>query len=144
MYPVLLLNLVLTGCETTAESDQLAPKQFTLVGGSTWNSSDVLKCGPPVQNNEVRVIDMESPGHEQQLSRMGDFVLAQEEPIAVTASGSRVDAELKAVRFAARNGCNLLLLGPVQEEMQRWTGNDASGGIRRVRYLLFRMGRAQG
>jgi hypothetical protein len=144
LYPMLLLNLVLTGCETTAEEDRVASNQYVRVVDRAWNSPEIPDCGSAISIDAVQVIDLESPGHEQQLSQLGGFELVREKPIAVTASGSRIDSELKAVRFAARKGCNLLLLGPIQEEMQTWTGNDAAGGTRMVRYLLFRMGNVQG
>lgn len=133
------------GCSTSPEAQQDIQKVIK-ANSRGWRTPDMPRCGPRIEVEDIRVIDTQIPDEERELAleNVGNFELAGEVPIAVSVESSREQAEAEAIGVAAFYGCNLLLLGPVQEESYI-SGGDGIGGPGGIgkstrRYLLFHMG----
>ncbi|MBT8041221.1 MAG: hypothetical protein HKO85_09950, partial [Xanthomonadales bacterium] len=110
------------------------------VGG--FLSADMPRCGPPIGDADVLVVDTEGAESlsPDLAARIGPFELADERPLSMKLRPNGQDVAASARRVVARQGCDLLLLGTVKEE-SRIVGDGISGSRQeKVSYLLFHMG----
>ncbi|NIP17128.1 MAG: hypothetical protein GWM87_02420 [Xanthomonadales bacterium] len=106
-------------------------------------------CGSPVTVDRVMVVDLSAE------EGMDGPVIADAEPyrlisdtaVAVKSTGSRVRTIRSATRLAARNGCDLLIIGPFEESRSPIHSAPASnrgGSSTLKRFLMVHMGVRQG
>jgi hypothetical protein len=119
----------------------------TAIRADGFISADMPRCGPPINEADVLVVDTE--GSEtlspDLAARIGPFELADKRPLSMKIRPNAQEPAAAARQVVARQGCDLLLIGAVRKE-SRIVGDGMISGSRqeKVSYLLFHMGQRNG
>jgi hypothetical protein len=138
------LLLSLAACNVSPET---IPEEDRIPRADAWflGKNQVPRCGPPVREEDILIVDLEALDYDaESLEReVGPFTQVTDSPVAVSGEGSGAEVVQRVLGAAAGQGCDVVLLGPMQTRTEYYGGTAMSPGPtgkREAPYQLFRMG----
>lgn len=112
------------------------------ISSGTAANANENQCGERVGVNDVLVVDMEEFVDQEDLfpeklrEQVGDFIIVSPKPLSVRWTGNRVRALNNAKKYAAHQGCDLLVQLGFRTVETRWQGK-----VTKERSITMHMGK---